>query len=217
MIVKPFYTFLLLIIILVCFNCKKSNEKTAILKETVILDTILSIKNSQDSVLKKWISFYNKFDKNFSLEKFKFDTSDTLYTHRGMANGNYNEYFEKKFEKLLIYNSKKTEYIDIDTYYIVLDDNGTVMFDVDQEINWVKIKEKKVSRVSYKGPLESVNDVFWHNDSIIILLENNEKTLSIKEINLNSRKIKKFNYPDTINTNTSYTFTRLTERGFIIK
>lgn len=50
-----------------------------------------------------------------------------------------------------------------------------------------------------------------------MLLENNEKTLSIKEINLNSRKIKKFNYPDTINTNTSYTFTRLTEKGFIIK
>lgn len=100
---------------------------------------------------------------------------------------------------------------------MVLDDNGTVMFDVDQEINWVKIKVKKVSRISYKSPLESVNDVFWHNDSIIILLENNEKTLSIKEINLNSRKIKKFNCPDTINTNTSYTFTRLTERGFIIK
>jgi hypothetical protein len=144
MIVKPFYTFLLLIIILVCFNCKKLNKKTAILKETVILDTILTIKNSQDNVLKKWISFYNKFDKNFALEKFKFDTSDTLYTHQGMANGNYDEYFEKKFEKLLIYNSKKTEYIDIDTYYMVLDDNGTVMFDVDQEINWVKIKEKKV-------------------------------------------------------------------------
>ncbi len=105
----------------------------------------------------------------------------------------------------------------MDSYNWFVDDNNIAGFEIDQEINWVNIEEKKIYRIVFRGSSEWVEDVFWKNDSVVFLLENNYyKCPKITSINLSSGEGQQFVYNDTLAFTSTYTKERLAKKGILL-
>src|SRR5690606_11292146 len=112
-------------------------------------------------------------------------------------------------------NPSKTFYLDIDSYNWTKDKEGNALFEADQEINLVNLKEKTVNRVAFFGPSYWVDDAFWVSDSIFILLQNNDENIpEITTYNLKDNSVFLYRNDEPIQkTDSSYTQSRLEQKG----
>lgn len=213
--------FFVLFVCIYLVSCSvKTNEDTKI--QTVEKHTKeklpkLNIDESQYPTLENWLNSYRKNDAAFHLSQFIFSNSITLGKLPGNIYGTFDEEFDPIYSDFLIYRNDKKQYIDMDSYNWFVDDNNTAGFEIDQEINWVNIEEKKIYRIVFRGSSEWVEDVFWKNDSVVFLLENNYyKCPKITSINLSSGKGQQFVYNDTLAFTSTYTKERLAKKGILL-
>ncbi len=61
-------------------------------------------------------------------------------------------------------------YVDINSYGMALDENNNAIFDVDQAINIVDVKNKTSTSIGFFGSVGRVEDAFWKDNSTIVLL-----------------------------------------------
>jgi len=207
------------IILILFVSCKESNKKETKTTEIQQTESNLEIKRfdldkNSNLKLSKWVEYYQSLEPNFSLENFEFKSKDTFNIIQGNVFGNYDINFDSIYSNFLIYRNDKKKYIDIDSYNWSLDENNELIFSPDQEINVVDINNKTVERIAFRGPSQWVENAFWQNDSLIILLENdNEKQPEITELNLESRIVRSFKYRDTLNFVSKYSKLRFKEKG----
>jgi len=95
-----------------------------------------------------------------------------------------------------------------------MDENNEILFSPDQEINIVDIKNKAVNRLAFRGPSQWVENIFWQNDSTVVLLENSyEKQPVITKIDLIKKAITTFRYKDNLKFESEYTKRRFEQLG----
>src|SRR5690606_14108429 len=132
---------------------------------------------NSNTTFQNWLKYYQSADKSFSMGNFNLEESKKLEMQPGNVAGIFDSAFDKTYEPFLIYNPSKTFYLDIDSYNWTKDKEGDALFEADQEINLVNLKEKTVNRVAFFGPSYWVDDAFWVSDSIFILLQNNDENI----------------------------------------
>lgn len=191
-----------------CYENKPTNTEP---KESVAKDTVLSYVGDNNATLQKWVSYYQTIDPSFAVDKFKFSTSTNTEYVAGNIYGIFDKKFDKVYTDFLIYSPNKQQYIDMDSYQWTVDKNE-LLFEADQEINLVDIPQKTVKRIGFRGASGWVDDAYWKNDSIVVLLENTaDKVPVINEINVKTGNELTFVYSDTLKQNSDYSKKRIEE------
>lgn len=210
------YIYVILILFVSCNDSNKKETQITEIEQTESNVTIqrLDLEKNSNLKLSDWVDYYHKLEPKFSLENFEFNSKDTLNIMQGSVVGNYDTNFDSVYSDFLIYRNDKEKYVDFDSYSWSLDENDELMFSPDQEINLIDIKNKTVNRIAFRGPSHRVENVFWQNDSTIVLLENNdEKQPNISKIDINKKSVTTFVYRDTLNFNSEYTKLRFEKLG----
>ncbi|WP_300673180.1 hypothetical protein [Soonwooa sp.] len=176
-------------------------------------ETRASQEKSVDSVYKNWIAYYVNHDKHFRPDAIKnLGESDFDADREGGTVPVYEADFDKIYTPFLIYNPSRTRYLDFENW--VLDDDGNAGFDVDQELNLVDLKTKKVKKIAFYGSYYWVEDAYWKNDDVFVTLENNyDHVLNKSEYNLKTHKMTNYQFVDTLNFVSEYTQERLKRHG----
>lgn len=125
--------------------------------------------------MKGWLNFYKKENPEMGLANFELQETQKLEMMEGTISGTFDEDFDPVYLPFLVYNPSKTMYVDLDSYNWVLDKEGNAMYEADQEVNLVSVKDKTVKRIGFYGPSYWAEDAFWINDSIFVLLENSDQ------------------------------------------
>ena len=194
----------LLIFVILFFSCTENEIKK---HETKVL------KSSSNKTLKQWLSYYTKADKNFSLDSFNFLSADTINFIEGNVFGKFDNEFNSVYLPFLIYSKNKEKYIDIDSYRWTVDEDNEIIFSSDQEIDLVDLQKETVTRIGFEGPSQWVEEAYWENDSVVVLLENNYENIpAIVKLNINNGVIKSFRYNSAISTEVYYPEKRITEK-----
>lgn len=151
----------------------------------------------------KWVDYYLTLEANVSADKFLLENSQQRSFDKGTILATYDKNFESQYKPFLIYSPNKQMYIDFNSSYwgITPNDEGKneIGFEADQDISLINLKQKTVKKISFKGSSEQVEEVYWKNDSIVVLLESNwDKNPSITEININSGNRSAYKYVGTL-------------------
>lgn len=167
-----------------------------------------------DSILNQWLGYYKKAEPNFSLSNFNLTTEDSLHIISGNVFGVFDKEYDDIYNSFLIYSSDKTKYVDFDSYHWAVDEDGERSFSPDQEINLIDINDKTVKRIGFRGSYQWVEDAFWKNDSIIVLLENDdEKQPWISLLDIKNGIVRTFKYDGSLEFETNYAEQRFKQIG----
>ncbi len=212
-----------------CTSCLKKevvdNKQTPqkVEKETEVEK--FSIKPEDHENLVEWMAYYQERENTFSLGRFEKDREKySKHFMKGSVSGTFDDAFNPIYEPFLVYRKDRKQYIDLDSYAWELDENE-LDFDVDQEINWVDVEKKTVTRIGFTGPGFTIENAFWKNDSVAVLLGrglfDEGPKLFINEINLVTQTGKLFISQDTLRfTNAfklDYTEYRIQKKGLKYK
>lgn len=158
-----------------------------------------------------WTEFYQKEIIDFNPSKFEFDrrwTENSFYPGNILADFDSN--FNANHTRFLINSPDNRKYIDLDFYdrVIDIDENGNLFCkgaDVDQEIDVVDRSTREIVRIGFNGPGSITEDAKWIDDSNIVLFGRVENQLTLEFINLKTKESDLFIYPDSLNSEESYT------------
>lgn len=197
------------------------NEK---ITSTDSMDTILPESKSkfaeieQNSTLSRWLEFYQKQNPDLNLNEFEIQHKDKLETMKGNVLGSFHAGFDSVYLPFLIYNPSKTMYLDLDSYNWILDENGIAMFEADQEVNLVNLKDKTVKRIAFFGPSHWIEDAFWISDSKFVLLQNSdENQTGFQIVDLENDSVQTYLYSKPLKINDKfYNDLRLKRKGIEI-
>jgi hypothetical protein len=211
-----FYIYTIVILFVSCSdsNKKKTESTEKPNTELNVNEEHLDLEKDSNITLSEWVNFYENSEPDFSLNKFEFQSKNKLNVIQGNVFGNFDSNFDQIYSDFLIFREDKAKYVDFDSYGWSLNENKEILFSPDQEINLVDIKKKTVDRIAFRGPSQWTENIFWQNDSIIVLLENTyEKQPIITKIDINKMSIKTFIYSDTLNFESDYTKSRFKKLG----
>lgn len=196
-----------ILVIFILFGCSKVEPNKESLKE-IPKKTFFFVKDDNLS-LNNWVNYYKNLDSTFSLEKFKFTSKGNLNLKKGSIYGTFDKKFDKIYSNFLVYNNNKNKYLDFDSSQWNIENNN-LNFEIDQEVNLVNIREEKVERIEFFGSSSWVENAYWKNDYIVVLLKNsqNRKPL-ISEINLKTEEITNFTYQDILKFDSNYSEERI--------
>jgi hypothetical protein len=202
-----------------CTEQEKRNESKLILekiesKEPEFTPVRLIIDNTANEILMDWSNYYNTLDSSFSLENFFLEHTDTLFFIPGNVFGIFDKEFDRIYNDFIVFSPDKKKYIDFDSYQMTIDKNNNPISSPDQEINLVDVNKKTVLRIGFNGPSQWVDNAFWENDTIVVLLENSsEKELRVSKIDIVNKYRLTYKYFDTLSVNSSYPEIRLSSKG----
>jgi hypothetical protein len=203
---------LLLMILLLYVSCvdpnktvSDSDRKTS---ETKTSKERFYMEKNNHLTLSKWVDYYQNLEPKFSLDGFEFKSRETSDIIQGTVPSNYDKNFDSVYCNFLIYRDDRKQYIDFDSYSWSLE-SGEILWSPDQEINLVDVKNKTVQRIAFRGPSQWVENVFWQDNTTVILLENNyKKQPAILKLDLKNKSIVTFMYKDTLSFDSTYTIWR---------
>lgn len=206
--------------LLILLSCNSKSPELKIQTENPTIKEQKTVTNffkySQNETLENWITYYQtNIDSNFKIDRFEQTYKSEFDKLQGNIYGIFDKEFDKTYTDFLIYSPNKQNYIDIDSYQWSLseEDSDELLFEVDQEINLVNIPTKKVERIGFRGSTGWVEDVYWKNDSIIVLLEiTTNRVPIITQMNLYSGESLSFTYQDTLKEMSNYSNKRILKK-----
>lgn len=210
----------ILLILTIFSSCREqkklTNNKVSTIEtiKLVLKPEKLNIDKTSNIILNNWVDYYRSLEPSFSLDNFFIEKVDTLNFIQGNVFGNFDKEFNKIYTDFIVFSPNQKQYIDFDSYHWSIDETNTPIFSPDQEINLIDVKNQTVKRIGFNGPSQWVENVFWKDDTTVILLENsNERILRISEINVINQKIKIFKYKSIITIKSDYSEQRLVKKG----
>jgi hypothetical protein len=190
----------------------KQNNFIPTIKDTIIKnDSIPSNIKNELEILKtlnpQWIKYYN-----ININKFKLDkTWQENSLIMGNIVGDFNSKFNKNHSAFLINSPDNSQYIDLDysSNFQKNDKNELVITggEVDQEVNWVNRKTKKIKRLFFGGSAW-IEDAKWINSNEIVLFgyDSYRKKIFIWLIDLSTLHFKSYYYAITIETKSDFNY-----------
>lgn len=206
------------LIIISCGDKKEEsveNEPLVEVDSMEVADTSEPTSFEANPTMKGWLDFYKKENPQMGMGSFELQKTTKLEMMDGTVSATYDADFDPVYTPFLIHNPSKTMYIDLDSYNWVLDDEGVAMFEADQEVNLVNLKDKTVKRIGFYGPSHRAEDAFWMNDSVFVLLENDDQNqTSFQLVNLAENTISSYLNKEPLKIREEfYNDTRLNKKG----
>ena len=159
----------------------------------------------------QWVDYYTQNNSSFSMDNFNIDETFKIVRNETNITPIWSEEFQPVYKQFLAFNADSTQYIDIDSYKWGFDEQGELMIGPDQEIVLVNIPDKKVERILFYGPSFWVEEAYFKNDSIVVLLENStDKIPAYQEINLNQNTSDYYIYNEPLEFESEYLKNRIT-------
>jgi hypothetical protein len=158
-----------------------------------------------------WFKYYSNKIKNFDLAKFshirKWDEKEFI---PGNIPGDFDPKFNKNHLQFLINSPDRKRYIDLDYYQRQFEKNksGNLICnggEVDQEVNLVDRKAKKVLRIGFYGPDSRIEDGKWFDKNNIVLYGIYDKHLMLETIDLETKQCIMYLYLEEYKVNSDYT------------
>lgn len=178
-------------------------------------DALETVSFEENATMKNWLTFYQKDNPELDMGSFEMQQTEKLEMMQGSVKGVFDPEFDSVYEPFLVYNPSKTMYIDLDSYHWSPDKDGKPMFEADQEVNLVSLKDKTVRRIGFYGPSHRAEDAFWMTDSVFVVLENNdENQIGFQLYNLMENTVSNYNTTQTLKSvSNAYFETRLNQKG----
>lgn len=201
------------------FACTNSNKKNTEQNLNDFDENLIENIEFNDSTALIWLNYYRLYDNEFSFSNFVFAAKYPMQSQmQGNICGIFDNCFDTRLIDLLIYSPDKKNYIDIDSYCMSLDENNVAIFEIDQEINLVNIKDKTVTKIAFYGSSEWIEDAFWENNSIVVLLGNTSENLPFIAIfDFENKNIDYYLYKNKLNFQSDYSSQRLMNYGIKIE
>lgn len=147
----------------------------------------------------QWESYYQSKIPNFDTEDFQQENAFKIERSPGTVTPIWDKKFNPVYKEFLAFNADSTQYVDIDSYKWSFDEKDELTIAPDQEIVLVNIPEKKVERLLFYGPSFWVEDAYFKNDSVVVLLENStDRIPAYQEINLNQNQSQYYLYKKSL-------------------
>lgn len=157
-----------------------------------------------------WLNYYQTEESDFNLANFKKDESYNIERIESNLTPIWSPDFNPVYKQFLAFNADSTQYVDIDSYKWGFDDQGELTIGPDQEIVLVNIPERKVERILFYGPSFWVEDAYFKNDSILVLLENSSENIpAYQEININQNTADYYIYSEPLEFQPEYLKSRV--------
>ncbi len=164
--------------------------------------------------IQPWFTYYKSKDSTFKFENFKLEESTPISYQKSTIFMLNEKGFNETYKSFLVFNKSKDKYVDFDSYHWFLEKDGSASFEADQQIVLVDRKKKKARQIAFFGPSYWIEEAFWKEDSVVVLLGNSyEKVPFIMEFNLEKNWKKYYKYSDTLKFETSYSKERLRSKG----
>lgn len=159
-----------------------------------------------------WEKYYSQKDSGFDMSNFEKEESFKIVRMESQSTPIWSQDFNPVYKDFFAFNADSTQYVDIHSYKWNFDDNGELIIGPDQEIVLVDIPNKKSERILFYGPSFWVEDAYFKNDSIVVLLENStDKTPAYQEINLNQNLSQYYIYKEPLNFDSDYLKNKISE------
>jgi len=123
-------------------------------------------------LLDEWFAGFQSADSSFSIEKFKTLLSDETENRITKLENKWFDY-QSDNSVLYVYSSDHHFYIDLD-YYTIIEDGVYTGSDIDTKVFLVDVRQGKALEIVNTGSSAWVEDAFWVNDTVFVLLENSE-------------------------------------------
>lgn len=203
------------LLLLLLFSCDQKTKPKSDLKPN-LAKTATSQKffTKNEVQLQPWFTYYKSQDSTFKFENFKLEENTTIYYQKSTIFMLNEKGFNETYKPFLVFNKSKDKYVDFDSYHWFLEKDGSASFEADQQIVLVDRKKKKARQIAFFGPSYWIEEAFWKEDAIVVLLGNSyEKVPFIMEFNLAKNLKKYYKYSDTLKFETSYSKERLRSKG----
>ena len=202
---KRNFTFFLLLLL---FSCSDKQEELKI-STSSNEPKVFPFHQNQHPTFKKWNSYYLIRKSGFKNNDFTASATMNNKFSKGTIYATFDTEFDPIYLPYLVYSPNKEQYIDFNSYHWTLVD-GEPQFEVDQEINWVDTKKKTVQRIAFCGSEELVEDVYWQDDSTVVLLKIvNGNTPQITLIDLKTQISESYTSIHKLNSPSDYFKTRI--------
>lgn len=200
---------ILIFILILVYSCdtRKEDQPADIQLPTEQIVTVAVDKQPTYStaVRNQWESYYADIIPNFSRENFTTEESFKIIRSKGTVTPIWDKKFNPVYKDFFAFNADSTQYIDFDSYKWGFDDKGQLVINPDQEIVLVNIPQKKVERILFYGPSFWVEDAYFKNDSVVVLLENStDRIPAYQEINLKQNKSNYYLYNKSVDFDSEY-------------
>lgn len=201
---------LLLVIFCSCQKLSKISQAEYSSKKTTEFSEKLSQKDCNQ--IQKWIQYHQKENPNFKCSLFNFENKSQISDLQASILTINDKDFDKIYKPFLVFNKSKTKYLDSNQWF--LNEDGTAGFEVDQEVVLVDLKSNKTTQIAFLGSSQWIEDGFWENDSVAILVGNSyEKIPFVIRYDFNQNLRVYYKYSDTLKNNSSYSRDRLLRHG----
>lgn len=191
---------------------EESIDETPLSEEMIEIETEKPVRTYSLEKQNEWVDYYSQNVKGFSLNNFVQDESFKIVRNESNITPIWSKDFKPVYKQFLAFNADSTKYVDIDSYKWGFDDKGELIVGPDQEIVLVDVANKKTERILFYGPSFWVEEAFFKNDSIVVLLENStDNKPAYQEINLNQNKSDYYIYKDELEFQSEYLKNRVTD------
>lgn len=206
----------LLLIICSCQKFSKISQEKQSLKNTREISEKLSQKDCDQ--LQTWLQYYKKENPDFKCADFTLENESQIPDLKAEIVTINDKDFETIYQPFLIFNKSRTKYLDFDSNQWFVGEDGTAGFEVDQQVFLVDVKSKESTQIAFFGSSQWVEDGFWENDSVAVLVGNTyEKIPFVIRYHFKQNKKKYFKYSDTLKTPSSYSRDRLMRHGIRVE
>lgn len=188
-----------------CDQRKEEMPQDVVLPTEEIEPEVLPRREYTTEVRDQWVNYYQDKAPDFKRDNFKSEESFKIVRSKSNIVPVWSDDFNPVYKDFLAYNADSTMYVDFDSYKFGFDPNGELMIQPDQEIVLVNIPEKKTERILFYGPSFWVEDAYFKNDSVVVLLENStDRIPAYQEINLNTNQSRYFLYGGELDFDSEY-------------
>ena len=207
---------LLLVIFCSCQKLSKISQAEHSSKKITEFSEKLSQKDCHQ--IQAWVQYYKKENPDFDCALFDFKNKSQISDLEASILTINDKDFDNIYKPFLIFNKSQTKYLDFDSNQWFLGEDGTAGFEVDQEVVLVDLKSNKTTQIAFLGSSQWIEDGFWENDSVAILVGNSyEKIPFVIRYNFTQNTREFYQYSDTLKNDSSYSKNRLLRYGIRVE
>ncbi|MDO5510194.1 MAG: hypothetical protein Q4F57_05820 [Weeksellaceae bacterium] len=167
-----------------------------------------------DRAFNQWKMYYSERDVDMTSGNFELDNTIDVVPENATSAAMWEPGFDPVYLPYLAFNADSSMYVDIHSYKWKAYEGEEIAINPDQEVMLVNRKDKTKKRLFFYGPTFWVEDAYFKNDSIVVLMENNDERLpAYQELNIRTMKSDYYVLKESVNFDSDYLNRIVTRRG----
>lgn len=183
------YTLALMLMVLVACERKESAPQDVELTSDAPPEEKPNARAYSDAAFNQWKMYYSDRDVDMTSGNFELENTVDVVPETATSTAMWESGFDQVYIPFLAFNADSSKYVDIHSYKWKRTADGEIAINPDQEVMLVDRKTQSKKRLFFNGPSFWVEDAYFKNDSIVILMENSDERIpAYQELNINTMK-----------------------------